>query len=78
MIFLPGTPLSKTTVEAECRIDFTIAIHLGPKPLAISIEIMALYSTLSNAFSKSIFNIIMGFLEVWQIWRYSNVHPKQT
>jgi hypothetical protein len=63
MIFLLGTPLSRTEVEAECRIDLTIAIHFGPKPLAISIEIMALYSTLSNAFSKSIFNIIIGFLE---------------
>jgi hypothetical protein len=62
-IFLPGTPFSRTEVEAECSIDLTIAIHLGPKPLATSIEIMALYSTLSNAFSKSIFNIIIGFLD---------------
>jgi hypothetical protein len=67
MIFLPGTPLSKTEVDAECRIDLTIAIHLGPKPLAESMEIIALYSTLSKAFSKSIFSIIIGLFEEWHI-----------
>jgi hypothetical protein len=50
-------------VDAEYRIYFTKEIHLGPKPLACSIARIALYSTLSKTFSKSIFRIIMGFLK---------------
>jgi hypothetical protein len=57
--------------------DLMSDIHLLPKPLACNIARIALYSTLSNAFSKSIFRIIIGFLETWQIWRYSNVQARQ-
>jgi hypothetical protein len=60
---LPGTPLRRRDVDADCCIDLTIEIHLGPKPLATSIEIKALYSTLSKAFSKSSFKIIIGFFD---------------
>jgi hypothetical protein len=65
-------------VEADKRIDLTNEIHLGPNPLAWSIARMALYSTLSNAFSKSILRIIIGFLERWQICKYSKAHAIQS
>jgi hypothetical protein len=39
---------------------------------------MAGYSTLSNAFSKSILRIIIGFLERWQICRYSKAYAIQS
>jgi hypothetical protein len=38
----------------------TREIHLGPKPLASSMAIMAQYSILSNAFSKSILMMTTG------------------
>jgi hypothetical protein len=37
--------------------------NLGPKPRAVHIAMIALYSTLSKAFSKSIFRIMIGFFD---------------
>jgi hypothetical protein len=56
------------TIEEDrcgCRLQYRLdhRIHLGPKPLATSIDIMALYSTLSKAFSKSSFKIIIDFFD---------------
>jgi hypothetical protein len=61
IIFFPGTPFRRIDVESEFKIDLISDIHLLPKKLACNIARIALYSTLSKAFSKSIFMIMMGF-----------------
>jgi hypothetical protein len=53
-IFFPNTPVSRVEVDVNNRIDLTMSIHLGSKPYAWSIALIASYSTLSKAFSKSI------------------------
>jgi hypothetical protein len=52
--FFPGTPFSRTEVEAECRMLSTNLTYFGPYPLALSMAMIAKYSTLLKAFSKSI------------------------
>ena len=70
---LPATPLSKTDVDADCRILDTQLIHLGPKPFAFNISNIAEYSILSNAFLKSSLTIITGFFDLWHRCMYSKV-----
>jgi hypothetical protein len=74
-IDLPGTPLRRTDVDAIFRMFFLPYISiLAQNSLAWSIAMIALYSTLSNAFSKSIFRTIICLFDLWQMRRYSKIH----
>jgi hypothetical protein len=44
----------------------------------LHIPIIAEYLTLSKAFSKSIFIIMIGYLVEWQICRYSKAQLRQS
>jgi hypothetical protein len=52
----------------EYRIHFIQEIHLSPKPMCLSISNIALYSTLSNDFSKSSLTMPISLLDLWHRW----------
>lgn len=68
---LLGTPFRRTEEVPEPMIVLIHLIHLSLKPFALRTQYITSRSILSKAFSKFIFSIIISFVDLWQICRYS-------
>ena len=73
----PSFPLRRTEEVVVERMFLIHVIHLFPKLIASWIVVIALCSTLSNAFSKSSFTMTT-FLDWWQRCIYSKAQARQS
>ena len=74
---LPRTPLRMMEEDPKLRIKRTHCCHKSGKPRCLSIKMMASCSTVSNAFAKSRFKMIIYFLDWWHWCIYSKLQARQ-
>ena len=75
---LPGTPFRRTAEVPVLKICCIHCSHFSGKHFALIICNISWCSTLSNAFSKSSFQITSSFFDWWHMWRYSRAHARQS
>ena len=73
---LLGMPLSNTEEDPDERISLTHPIHLSSKPLCLSICKITSCSTVSKAFAKSSFRMMIGLFDCLHWWIYSKAQAK--